>query len=399
MSGIIDRAGGIVRLGIKGARPEAVLNGCAFAGIELWGLECVDECRVEVLARESQLEDIRKICLRCMCDAEVISIRGGSRWRKLIRRRVVLIIAAAIVFLLLILSSLFIWDIEVEGNKNISSGEILRSLAEYGIAEGCFWPGLPIDIIRSDVIAENPEIAWLTVNISGSKANVLIEERIEKPEIYSEINAADIIASHSGVIRRMSVMNGKPMAAAGQTVLAGDVIVSGTMESLTGGTRYVRALADIQAETWYELTAACPIETLRKTVTEKSTAKFALKAGKSRINFYFGSGKDIDVCDKITHEYKLGIPGLFTLPVSIISERYEYRDHTAGECCLPQELEARLEAWLRENVDGNIQEFSFSHAESGGLLVVTMRARCLENIAETVELPQPEGVTNDREND
>lgn len=107
--------------------------------------------------------------------------------------------------------------------------------------------------------------------------------------------------------------------------------------------------------------------------------------------------KNIDGCDKITKEYKLGIKGLFTLPVSIITERYICYDYAAGGCCTARELEDRLKDWLENSIDGEIETISFSHAESGGLLLVTMRAKCLENIAETAELPQPEGETYDRE--
>ena len=101
--------------------------------------------------------------------------------------------------------------------------------------------------------------------------------------------------------------------------------------------------------------------------------------------------------DEVTKEYKLGIKGLFTLPVSIITERYVSYEYSAGECCTARELEDRLKDWLENSIDGKIETISFSHAESGGLLLVTMRARCLENIAETAELPQPEGETYDRE--
>ena len=52
MSGFIDRVGGIARLRITGVRPESVLNACALAGIELWGLSCIDECCIDVLAHE-----------------------------------------------------------------------------------------------------------------------------------------------------------------------------------------------------------------------------------------------------------------------------------------------------------------------------------------------------------
>ena len=55
MSGFIDRVGGIARLRITGVRPESVLNACALAGIELWGLSCIDECCIDVLSHESKI--------------------------------------------------------------------------------------------------------------------------------------------------------------------------------------------------------------------------------------------------------------------------------------------------------------------------------------------------------
>ena len=388
MSKILYRAGGIIKLSITGAGPEAVLNACAFSGIELWGLKCLDAYSIEVFAHERQLEDIRKICVRCRCDAAVLSVRGGSRWRGKVKRRLGLVIAAVIVFAALIISSLFIWDIDIEGNNELSSGEILRNLAECGVVEGRFWPGLPVDMIRSRVIVNEPDIAWLTVNVRGSRATVLVEERAAKPEVYSESSSADIIAARSGVIRQMSVMNGKPLAVCGQPVLAGDVLISGAVDSITGDMRYVRALGVVQAETWYELTAVCPVQAAQKNEKSKSNRRFALKVGKNRINFYFGSGKDIDVYDKIIHEYKLGVSGLFTLPISVISEKLISYEHMDGKCCAAAELESGLEAWLRDKIDGQVIELDFSRNESAELLYVTMQARCLENIAETAELPQ-----------
>ena len=387
MGRITDRAGGIIKLSVSGASPERVLNACAFSGIELWGLRCVDAYSIEVFAHEAQLEDIKSICERSMCELSVLSVRGGSRWRKNAKRRIWLIITAALIIAALLISSLFIWEIDVTGNKRLSRGEILRALAEAGVTEGCFWPGLPVDIIRSELIADMPDIAWMTVNIRGSRASVLIEERQPKPEIYSESSNADIIASHSGVIRQISVLNGRALVTRGQPVLLGDTLISGAMESISGETRYVRALGSVQAETCYELRAVCPQFAAKKTETRKIFGRFALKIGKKRINFYFGSGKDIDECDKITHEYKLGISGLFTLPVSLISERFIFYEYELGDCCSVHELEAGLEAWLRDKIDGELISLDFSQGESGGQLIVTMRARCLENIAETAVMP------------
>ena len=98
----------------------------------------------------------------------------------------------------------------------------------------------------------------------GSKARVLLLPRGDKPEIYREEDAADIVASRSGVVVRVSALNGKPLVRAGQAVLRGETLVSGTLDSITNAPRAVRARAEVVAETLYEISAVSPAQT-RKT--------------------------------------------------------------------------------------------------------------------------------------
>ena len=69
---------------------------------------------------------------------------------------------------LLLLSSLFIWEINVEGNEKLTTGEILRALEECGVKTGTFWPGLDTDEIRCRMLLRLPELGWMTVNVHGS---------------------------------------------------------------------------------------------------------------------------------------------------------------------------------------------------------------------------------------
>ena len=73
--------------------------------------------------------------------------------------------------------------------------------------------------------------------------------------------------------------------------------------------------------------------------------------------------------------------GLFALPVTLIEE--ELRPYTAVESGFTQtaEISARLLEYLEKTVTGEILTSSVTEAESGGLIVVTMRAACIENIA------------------
>ena len=395
MSGFIDRVGGIARLRITGVRPESVLNACALAGIELWGLNCVDECCIDVFTHESSLEDIRKICIRCMCGVSVLSIRGGSRWRKLARRRIWLIIAAAIIFLALVISSLFIWDFDVKGNEKLSSGEILRSLAECGVTEGSFWPGLPMDIIRSDIILKKPEIAWLTVNVKGCVAHVQVVERQRPPEIAEKDGVWNIVAARDGLVTRVQALDGKALVAEGSTVTEGELLVTGVYESREGNTYMTHSLGTVEARTWYELSVSVPLEITEKSGGRRKKTALSVDFGKKRIKLWGRGSISGASCDKITYYHPLSLPGGLRLPITMVRESVTYYDGQSvrrsreqaqkeGETLLLQQLKAQL------GRDGSVTETRFSAAEEGDYLTVTLQAECLEQIGVPVQVQQTE---------
>ena len=369
------------RVEVCGAFPESVLNACAMHALELWELECAGDYVLRFSVYEGSMAELEEIVKKCMCELRVIDSAGGSRNRLFIKNHMWLFISAVLILALLCLSTLFIWDIDVYGCEELTEGEVLRTLADCGVDCGSYWPSLSTDLIRSDMLTRMPELAWMTVNVSGSRAAVLVYERQEKPEIYIESRGADIVAAGTGIIKRLSVLNGKPLTGIGESVVEGETLISGCMDSLSNEPRYVRAQGDVFARTWHELSAVCPAQAEYKTEHGAAKRRFAIKFGKKRINFYFSSGNTVDGCDKIIHNYKLGVEGLFALPVTLIEE--ELRPYTAAESGFTQtaEISARLLEYLEKTVTGEILTSSVTEAESGGLIVVTMRAACIENIA------------------
>lgn len=387
MAGLYDRLAGTAQVEICGVFPESVLNTCAQNGVELWGLESVDAYTLRVFVHERELSSLRGAAGRCMCDLKVLSLRGGSKNRRLLLRRKGLIAAALLTAALLTLSSFFIWEIDVTGCGTLTEGQVLRALEDCGVGQGTFWPSVSADLVRSRVLTALPELAWMTVNVSGSRAMVLLTERQEKPEIYLESEAADLVAERAGIITGMSVYNGKPLVREGQAVAKGEVLVSGLMDSITGDPRQVRAQAKVMADTWVELTAVSPAQTEIKQAGGRCRTRFALRFGKKRLNLYRNREKRLDEYDKIVYEYNLGWDGLFALPVTLVREKLIFRERAPGSVKRTGEMEQRLSAGLREQIDGEVVSSSFSTAESGGLICVTLRAQCRENIARRSAMP------------
>lgn len=389
MGKLFESIRGTVRAELCGAFPEAVLNACALRALELWEIESVDEHTLRVTLYEKRLQEFEAAAEKSGCQVAVLGVQGGSKNRVFLRQRVWLLVSLALAGALLTLSSLFIWEIDIRGNKELTEGELLRALEDCGVTQGSYWPGLSADLVRSRMLTRLPELAWMTVNVSGSRAIVLIEERQEKPEIYQESSAVDIVAKKTGIISKMSVLNGKPLTGPGQSVLQGETLVTGVMDSITNAPRLVRARADVIADTWYELTAVSPAQVETKAGVERRFSRFALKIGKKRINFYLGDGKQLDEWDKIVYEYNLGIKGLFALPVTVVREEWSLREKSLMPAGRVQEMQERLYAALAGSIDGEIVSSGFSVSETEKLTVVTLRAQCRENIASTAPISDP----------
>ena len=376
---------GYCRVEVCGAFPETVLNACAMQALELWDMKCEDDHTLRFCVYERDIPALEDIARRCMCDMSVLGTAGGSTRRRFLKNHVWLLVSLLVALGILAASSLFIWDIDVYGCDELSEGEVLRALSDCGVDCGAYWPALSVDMIRADMLTRLPELAWMTVNASGSRAIVLVEERVEKPEIYIESAGADIVAARTGIIRRLSVLNGTPLVGTGQSVTAGETVISGTMESLSRDARYVRAQAGVTADTWYELSAVCPAQMLEKTPRAGVRRRFALKFGKSRYNFYFSSGNTVDGCDKIIHNYNAGIRGLFALPVTLVVEELRPYRLSGTVPADTAAMGARLEARLEDGLRGVVLSSSVTEGDNGGLAVVTLRAACRENIAQVKE--------------
>lgn len=376
---------GEARAEVLGGGTDRLLNACASAGPRLWDVSYENGCTLRVSLYENDLPRLEKLASLCQCEIRGVELRGGSAGGRLVKRRAGLLFFAALCALALTISGLFIWEIDVVGNERVSKGEILRALADCGVSEGCFWPSADAEEVRSAMLLRCENLAWMTLNVRGSRATVLVLERKEKPEIYDEDAAAELVAARDGVVRTLSVRNGRSLVEPGEIVTKGQTLVTGVMESPAGGTRSVRAEGSVTADTWPERTIFLSPGARAKERVSGLHAGLGLKIGKRRIELVTNSRKELDECDKIVKEYTLGINGLFRFPLGFVVELYRpYRAIGAAEADATA-AEARALAVLAAETDGEIVSCDFVEKEGRILL----RAHCIENIAQRDESKNP----------
>ena len=380
MPGLWEKVRGRARLRLRGVERARLLERCREAGLRLEKLEAEDSLTLRLELRAEHLPRLRQIAESLGFETELLSQQGGREGLRRLSRRWALAAGLTGMLALLLISQLFIWQIRVQGCESLSRGQVLRALAACGVEPGTFAPAVRQELVRSQMLTELPALEWMTVNISGSRATVLVRERREKPEIAGE-SPREIRAARAGIIRSMTVLEGVALVQPGDAVLPGELLVSGVAESLSAPPRLVQAGAEIQAETWRELVAVCPVEMLQTRQKGTAERRFALLFGKKLLPLGKNWGKGLDECDKIVHEYTLGIEGLFSLPLSLRQSVRRSRLPDGGAAERSEEMKRALLKRLETEIDGEVLDTSFSVGYTDRLLAVTLQAHCCENIA------------------
>ena len=315
-------------------------------------------------------------------------------WRRL-RRRYVLLAGAVLALVLMFGGNLVIWDFQVSGNDTVPTETILRALEDYGITVGS--PGLHIDqeTMRNHVLLALPEVSWLAVNVRGCVAHVQVVERHRPPKAADRSTVTNIVARRAGLITKVEALEGQAMVLPGATVTEGQLLISGVSETEHIGARFVHSMGAVWARTWYELSVSVPLQITQPAAGSRSHSRWALDIGKHRIKFY-GKGSITGVdCDKITYYKPFTLPGGLRLPLTLVRERITAWEGAAAERTEQsarqegeQQLLALLSARLPEG--STVTDTRFAAVRQGDRLTVVLKAECLEQIGQTVTLPETE---------
>ena len=384
---ILNRLSGWSDCRVSGTLPAAFLNRCASRGVALLLAVPEGEYAYRVRLRTRDMKKAGRCAAEAQCTLEPLSSGGAPSLALKLRRRALLAVGLLLAFFLLAWSKLYIWEISVTGNETVSAGKILDALRECGVGLGTFWPDMTSDNVRSELLVRMPELAWATVNIYGSRAEVIVRERVAKPEIWDESAPADLVAAKSGFVTEVRALSGTALVKAGSAVLAGEKLISAKMDSAFSGERYVHAAGTVTAETYYELSAETPLTAAEKVYTGETKTRFALVIGNSRWNFFGNSSISPAACDKITEESTLALGAVFSFPVSLVRETerfYTLEERRRDLNLATRELEAALHERLVNALGegGVVERESYSASISGGLLTVCLRARCTEDISQ-----------------
>ena len=383
---------------VAGAFPERFLNLCAQGGVAFWSLELPDQHTLRLRIARQEIKTVEELARRVQCEVTVLERSGLPHFLHRFRRRYALLLGLALALCAVTVLSRFILTVDVSGNETVPTERILEELKRLGVRPGVYGPSINENLVCNEALLHLDELVWMSVNLHGTRAEVLVAERTPKPEVVDENIPAHIVADGAGIITKMRVLNGQALFEVGDTVVEGDILISGVMDleepqysTIDMGTLTVRSAGLVQARTWRTLTAVIPLESAVKTYTGQETSRWSLTFFSHRLQFYKNGGISYERYDKIAESRTLNLPGVGQVPVSLTRETVrEYDlaaapiDPEAAEQLLRTRLEERLNT-LVEAHEGQVVSTGFSSAQKDGMLTVTLTAECSEQIGKTLE--------------
>ena len=340
--------------------------------------------RLSVHRRE--LEAVRAAAMKCGCDMRVLNGGTVHRWGGILKRRILPAVLLLAFVSVLFASKFYVWDIAVVGNDKVATGKILDVLAECGVRSGKFWPDFSADNIRNEVLLRMPELSWISVNMHGSLAEVIVVERQAAPEMRNEKAYSDIVSRFDAYVSYIDVLSGQAAVKKGDAVTRGQLLVSGRVESSLATSELTEALGYIKGEINCILNAVYPENVAEREYKGRSKEKYSLIIGNKRINLYSGSSISGMNCDKINSVWWFEVPDLFSLPLGIsVSREFEYDaipSNPERERCKAVLNETLTAAFENMAGDAEILSSKLSYG-SDGAFSACLRVRCICDIGES----------------
>ncbi len=296
----------------------------------------------------------------------------------------------------LLVSRMFIWQINITGNDNTSREDTLSLLAEHGIYVGAFAPSLELREIYNQILIDNKDFCWISVNIRGTVANVEVRESQAPIKLTPDENKyANMIADYDGEITLVEAYAGQSLVRYGDHVRKGELLVSGLYEDKMGNTvaKYAhgKVFANIKRDFYIEI----PLEYENKVYFGDKKRDFSLEIFSKTINILNNSGNFDLKYDIIEENEDICLFDRVKLPISYSLKTYlQYenqiftRTPEQAKRIAYERLNKEISAFLG---DGELLSKEIKEEISDGKFKLSISTSLSKNIAKIQEFSYNKG--------
>lgn len=290
---------------------------------------------------------------RCGISYEIRDFFGFPPLLYRYRKRWGLFAGVVLSVIMIWLSGRVIWCIDVTGNTTVTDSEIIGILESLGCGVGDTYGDIDFDVLHNRFLMKSDNIGWISVNMNGTHANVEVREIIFGKEQPQE-GFYNVVAAEDGQIVRMAAVEGKPVCEIGDTVLRGELLISGAISYKQDTlSRFESAQGSVYANVIRDFSVEIPLEYEMKEYTGEEIIKKSIRFFKFNINLFVNSRISYTFCDTMIVNKQIYLFHSIPLPLYLnktVYKEYENRKVTLTKDEAKRIAKAEYKKKLRETL-------------------------------------------------
>ena len=241
-----------VRCLVTGEETLRFVNLCRNNGIELRHL-VRRENAIQMEIDAENFKKLRPLVRKTHVKIHILNRHGPAFFFYRHKRRWWFLLGMMVFAGMIYILSLFVWQIDIDGNRKYTDALILQALAQMDVKTGCRKSEIDLPEIEEELRIMYNEITWVSASIAGTKLQIELREgdlkisgssgggqtgnvkRVENRENNpktqngeSEIDLpANLVSDEDAIITNLVVRRGTVAVRYGDEVKKGDVLIEG----------------------------------------------------------------------------------------------------------------------------------------------------------------------------
>ncbi len=391
-----NRLRGYVVITADGFFLERFLNICTRRGVFLWNVRRTGNERIRACVGIRDFFRLRPIAHKTRTRVSISRRCGLPFLLHRYRRRRAAAVGIALFCAILWFCSAHVMGIDICGNERIPTETVTSALRSFGVYRGAAIGKIDRREVQNKMMTELDDIAWVGVNIKGSRVYVEIKERLATVRNTDANVPCNIVAAKDGIVRLMDIKEGQSVAGVGDMVEKGDLLVSGVVDSNSEGMRYVHSFGGVYAATSYKKEREYPLEYTEKIYTGKTAKRYSAEIFGKQIPLMPGKGVPFENSDTAESVRNLPIPNTAVHCTEYAEYTPEKRVRSVEQAVSAgrDELFAELDGEIPGGAEVKNKNVSFRVTESRSA-AVTVEYECIEDIALQTPIDKIENMNYD----
>lgn len=241
-----------VRCLVTGEETLRFVNLCRNNGIELRYL-VRRENAIQMEIDAENFKKLRPLVRKTHVKIHILNRHGPAFFFYRHNRRWWFLLGMTVFAGMIYILSLFVWQIDIDGNRKYTDALILQALAQMDVKTGCRKSEIDLPEIEEELRIMYNEITWVSASITGTKLQIELREgdlkisgssgggktgnvkRVENRENNSKMQngesetdlPANLVADEDAIITNLVVRRGTVAVRYGDEVKKGDVLIEG----------------------------------------------------------------------------------------------------------------------------------------------------------------------------